>query len=154
MRIVLALALATAACGGDDGEPITGSIAMDYGGDAAAFKVGSVVEDENTPGKMIVQVGTNDVNCDTYLDNLFSFNNPKGTFLYFSVDPAPGTYTDFFINAMRSDGDGTKINASFGSVTIDTVDGRVTGTVNEFDTTDDEVGTITASGTFDVLKCF
>lgn len=151
MRIIWALALA--ACGAS-GEPIEGDISISYGGDVFPFTVGAVVEDANTPGQMLVQLGTDEIDCDSNLDNLFSFNNPDGTFLFFSVLPEPGTYTDGFLSAMRSDNGSTQINASTGSVTITTVDGRVTGTVDEFSTTDDEVGEITASGSFDVLKCF
>jgi hypothetical protein len=152
MRIIWALALA--ACGGTSGEPIEGDVSINYGGDTIDFIVGAVVEDENTPGQMLVQLGTDKIDCDSNLDNLFSFNNPDGTFLFFSVDQEPGTYTDGFISAMRADGGSTHINSSTGSVTIEIVGDRVTGTVDEFSTTDDEVGEITAGGSFDVLKCF
>ena len=152
MRIIWALALA--ACGGTSGEPIEGDIAMSYGGDTFTFTVGAVVEDENTPGQMLDQLGTDELDCDSNLDNLFSFNNPEGTFLFFSVPAEPGTYADGFLSAMRSSNNSTHVNSSSGSVTITTVDGRVTGTVDEFSTTDDEVGEITAGGSFDGLKCF
>ncbi len=152
MRIIWALALA--ACGGTSGEPIEGDISISYDGDTLPFVVGAVIEDANTPGNMLVQLGTDKIDCDTNLDNLFSFNNPEGTFLFFSVEPSPGTYTDGFISAMRVDGGSTHINASTGSVTITTVGDRVTGTLDEFSTTDDEVGEITAVGSFDVLTCF
>lgn len=142
-----------AGCGGIDGEPIEGTVTMQYGDDAPDLVVGSVVEDENTPGLMLVQLGTDNVDCDTYLDVFLSFSNPEGTFVYFSVDRVPGTYTDGFISAMRSSGNSTKINATSGSVTIDAVEDRVIGSVT-FETTDDEVGTISASGTFDVKRCF
>ncbi len=151
MRIIWALALA--ACG-SSGEPIEGDISINYGGDAIGFAVGAVIEDENTPGQMLVQLGTDKIDCDTNLDNLFSFNNPEGTFLFFSVVPEPGTYTDGFVSVMHTDGGSTRINATNGSVTITTVDGRVTGTLDELSTTDEAVGEITASGSFDVLKCF
>jgi hypothetical protein len=152
MRIILALALC-GACGGIEGEPMEGTLEMQYGDTTADFVVGAAVEDENTPGLMLVQVGTDNVDCDTYLDVFLSFSNPEGHFLYFSVDVAPGTYTDGFISAMQSEGGSTKINSTSGSVTIDSVDGRIVGSV-EVDTTDDEFGTISASGTFDVVRCF
>ncbi len=151
MRIIWALALA--ACG-TSGEPIEGDISINYGGDTIDFAVGAVIEDENTPGQMLVQLGTDKIDCDSNLDNLFSFNNPDGTFLFFSVLPEPGTYTDGFLSAMRSDNNSVHINSSTGSVTITTVGDRVIGTVDEFSTTDEEVGEITAGGSFDVLKCF
>lgn len=152
MRTILAL-LACGACGGIEGDPIEGTVEIQYGESSPDLVVGSVVEDDNTPGLMLVQLGSDNVDCDTYLDVFLSFSNPEGTFLYFSVDRLPGTYTDGFISAMRSDGGTTKINASSGSVTIDAVEPRVTGSVT-FETTDDEVGTISASGTFDVKRCF
>ncbi len=46
-----------------------------------------------------------------------------------------------------------KLNSGTGMVTIDTIDPRVTGSVT-FDTNDQDVGAITASGSFDVVRCF
>jgi len=131
-----------------------GTIAIQYGSSSPDLVVGAAVQDENAPEKMLVQVGSNNVDCDTYLDVLFSFDSPEGTFLYFSVDKVPGEYPDGFISAMHSEDNSTKVNATSGSVTIDSVDGRIIGTVNTFATTDDEVGDISASGTFDVVRCF
>jgi len=149
----LVLSLVVVGCGGPGGEPIEGDITMQYGGDSPDMKVGTVVQDENDPNSMLVQIGTQGVGCDTYLDVFFSFDVPHGTFLYFSVDKAPGTYTGTFVSAMRSTGNSIKINSAQGDVTIDAVEPRVTGSVT-FSTDDDEVGTISASGSFDVLRCF
>lgn len=154
MRIISALTLAGAACGGIEGEPLEGTIQIEYGPSRPALVVGAAVAHRDAPGRMLVQLGSNHVDCDTYLDVLFSFTNPEGTFLYFTVDRAPGEYVDNSISAMVSENNSTKINVAFGSVTIDTVDPRVTGTVTMFETTDEEVGRIAASGTFDVVKCF
>lgn len=149
MRIIWAIALA--ACGGTSGEPIGGDVSISFDGDTQPFVVGAVIEDEDVPGNMVVQLGTDEIDCDTNLDSLFL---PDGVFLTFSVEEAPGTYEDGFISAIRADGNSIHLNASTGSVTIDAVGDRVTGTLTEFSTTDDDVGEITAVGTFDVLKCF
>jgi hypothetical protein len=152
MRRILA-ALVCVGCGGIEGEPIEGTIAMQYGDSAPELVVGAVVQDENVPEEMLVQIGSDNVDCDTYLDTFFSFNTFGGHFVYFSVPKVPGTNDMAFVSAMRSEDDTTKINTSQGVVTIDTVEPRVTGTVT-FDTTDEEVGEITVSGSFDVLRCF
>jgi hypothetical protein len=152
MRKIIGLLLC-AGCGGIEGEPIEGDIAIQYGDSSPDLVVGTAVQDENDPALMLVQIGSNNVDCDTYLDRLFSFTNPEGTFVFFSVDQAPGAYDDGFVAAMRSDNNNTKVNQAPGSITIDTVEPRVSGSVT-FSTTDEEVGEITASGTFDVLRCF
>ena len=43
--------------------------------------------------------------------------------------------------------------AARGSIVIDAVEPRVTGRVT-FTTTDDEIGTISVTGSFDVVRCF
>jgi len=136
---------------GDSGEPIKGDIAIQYGADSPDLKVGSVIEDENDPGKMLVQIGTEEVDCDTRLDSLFG--TPVGTFVYFSVDQAPGSYPGTFVQAAHRAGNSISVNLSDGDVTIDAIEPRVTGSVT-FMTTDQDVGDISVSGTFDVFRCF
>lgn len=138
---------------GSSGDPIKGDVAINYGGDSPDLKVGSVVEDQNDPTKMVVQVGTQDVDCSTYLDVFISFNLPSGTFLYFNVDKVPGAYPTASVSAMHNSSNNIKINSGTGMVTIDTIAPRVTGGVT-FDTNDQDVGAITASGSFDVVRCF
>jgi hypothetical protein len=135
---------------GDSGEPLKGDIAIQYGADSPDLKVGTVIEDESDPGKMLVQIGTDEVDCDTRLDSLFGV--PVGTFVFFSVDQAPGTYMTF-VQAAQRVGNSTSVNISDGEVIIDAVEPRVTGSLT-FDTTNEEVGTISVSGTFDVFRCF
>src|SRR5436190_1552272 len=90
---------------GTSGEPIKGDISYTYGSDSAKFSVGTAVQDQNVPGQMLVQIGTDHVDCGTYLDNFFSFNNPEGTFVFFSVDKVtPGTHATANVNVMKSSG--------------------------------------------------
>src|SRR5437867_1363197 len=98
---------------GPDGEPIKGDITIHYGGDTTKMEVGTVVQDQNTPGNMLVQIGSDNVDCSTYLDVFLSFSNPSGTFVYFSVDKTtPGTDANAYVSVMRSTGTHTSINES------------------------------------------
>jgi hypothetical protein len=138
-----------AACG--SGEPMSGTIAVQYGSDNVAMEVGAVVVDDSDPNQMLVQMGSREIDCDTQLDSLFGV--PRGTFVFFSIDQAAGTYMATTVSAARREGNSISVNISSGDVIIDAVGERVTGSVT-FETTDDEVGTISVSGTFDVFKCF
>ena len=142
-----------AACG-TSGEPIKGDIAIQYGDKHETMKVGSVVQDRNIPGNMLVQIGSDEVDCDTYLDVFFSLDYPEGTFVYFSVDKAgaPATYPMATVSVTKSTSSSNDSNISDGMVQIDTIGDRVTGNVT-FTTTDSEVGEISVSGTFDVKSC-
>ncbi|HWO22461.1 MAG TPA: hypothetical protein VNO30_27070 [Kofleriaceae bacterium] len=140
-------------CGGTSGERIEGDVAIEYGSSSPDLVVGAAVQDENDPALMLVQIGSDNVDCDTYLDRFLDFNLPSGTFVYFSVDKAAGSYADSFVSAMQTDDGSTKVNVASGSVTIDAVEPRVTGRVT-LTTTDDEIGTIAVTGSFDVVRCF
>lgn len=152
MRTIWLVALCLG-CGGIKGEPLEGDITIQYGDSAPDLVVGAAVQDQNDPDLMLVQIGSDDVDCDTYLDNFLSFNNPEGVFVFFSVEKLPGAFDDASVAAMSSESNNTKTNFTTGSVTIDAVEPRVTGSVS-FSTTDDEVGEITVSGSFDVFRCF
>jgi hypothetical protein len=115
--------------------------------------VGAAVQDENDPNLMLVQIGSDNVDCDTYLDNFISFSNPKGHFVFFSVEKIAAAFDDASVAAMRTEGNSSKTNFTTGSVTIVGVEPRVSGSVT-FSTTDDEVGEISVNGTFDVVRCF
>ncbi len=130
-----------------------GDVAMTYGSARPDFVVGTAVQSEDSPLHMLVQLGTDDVDCETYLDRLFSFDNPEGYFAYFTVLKEPGAYVDTTVAAMRDTGSDTHINLADGSVVIDAVDARVVGSL-VFSTRDDEVGEIAVSGGFDVKRCF
>jgi hypothetical protein len=139
------------ACG-TSGEPMSGDIAVTYGDEMPKMVVGAAVEDMDTPGQMLVQMGDDNVDCDTYFGGL-SFGN-SGTFVYFSVDATtPGTQSDLYITVEHSTGRHVSSNSTEGTVTIETVSPRVTGSLT-FQTTDNDVGSITVSGSFDVKRCF
>jgi hypothetical protein len=138
---------------GTSGEPINGDVSIHYGTDTPKFVVGAAVQDRNKPANMLVQIGSDNVDCSTYLDVFFTLSDPSGTFVYFSVDKTtPGTQAQNTVAVMQSDGNHTSINESTGTVTIDAIGKRVTGSVT-FMTTDTMIGAIVVSGSFDVLSC-
>jgi hypothetical protein len=151
---VLAIAFSTTAACGTSGEPMTGDVVFHYGTDTPELVVGAAVMDTNQAGNMLVQLGSDNVDCDTYLDVFFSLDYPSGSFVYFSVDSAtPGTVTDAAISVAKSNNNHTSINLGSGSITIDAVSPRVTGTLTAT-LTDETVGAIDVSGSFDVKRCF
>jgi hypothetical protein len=153
MKLAFAIVLVTA-CGGSSGEPLHGDIMLRYGNDTPKLVVGTAVADTNTAGHMLVQLGSDNVDCGTYLDVFFSFDYPSGSFVYFSVDSTqPGTSGSADVSFAKSADNSTTINITPGSVTIDALSPRITGTVSAM-TTDDEAGTLMVSGTFDVKRCF
>ena len=142
--------LLLAACGGTSGEPLKGSIAFTYGTSMPKMTVGSAVEKKDMPGKMVVQIGDDNVDCGTDLDNSFA----SGTFVFFTVDATtPSTDANAAIAVEHSSGGNISLNEAGGNLTIDTVMPRVTGSLT-FETTDQDVGTISVSGNFDVKRCF
>jgi hypothetical protein len=139
------------ACG-TSGEPMNGDIMVAYGTSMPKMIVGAAVEDTSEPGHMLVQMGDDNVDCGTDFNEL-SFGT-SGTFVYFSVDATtPGMQPDAWITVERNSGRHFSSNSSDGTVTIDAVSPRVTGSVT-FQTTDDDVGSITVNGSFDVKRCF
>ncbi len=142
-------ALASAACGGgDSGEPIEGTITIVVGDQTITPDVGAAIEDPDDSTKALVILGTSDISCSTQINSQLA----AGTYLTFQIDPVVGTQSSF-VSVLRVSGNSAHLNGSGGDVVIDSVVDRVTGSVT-FDTTDDEVGTITADGTFDVIRCF
>jgi hypothetical protein len=143
--------LLLAACG-TSGEPMKGDVALVYGTDMPNLIVGAAVEDTDMPGHMLVQMGDDNVDCGTHLGTqLFG---PSGTFVYFSVDATtPGTDANAFITVERNSGHNSTSNTTDGTVTIESVSPRVTGSI-AFQTTDQDAGTITVNGSFDVKRCF
>jgi hypothetical protein len=141
------------ACGGTSGEPMKGSIAFTYGTSMPKMAVGAAVEDKDTPGHMLVQMGDNDVDCGTDF-NSDSLGLPTGNFVFFSVDATtPAADPSLEISVVHFDGRNLNLNGSTGMVTIDTVMPRVTGSLT-FNTTDSDIGTISVSGNFDIKRCF
>jgi hypothetical protein len=147
------IALLLIGCGGTSGEPMQGDVTVHYGSSTPKMVVGTAVEAMDEPGKMLVQFGTDDVDCDSYLDVFLDFSVPHGTFVYFVVDQTPGVHAQAEVSTMKSTSSHIGINSTSGLVTIDAVDPRVTGSVT-FTTTDEDVGEIAVSGSFDVKRCF
>lgn len=152
MKLVAVALLALAACG-DSGEPMKGDVTLHYGTSTPSMKFGTAVAAQDNPNQMLVQFGSGDVDCDTYLDVFLDFSLPHGTFVYFVVDRAPGMHATTEVSTMKSSSNSININSSNGSVTIENVEPTVTGRVT-FHTTDEEVGEINVDGTFDVKRCF
>jgi len=129
-----------------------GTVSLTYGDSQPKLVVGAAVQSEDSPSKMLVQIGSDNVDCDTYLDNFFDLNPPSGSFIFFNVEKLAGT-TSGSVAVMKSSSNSVAVNQGPGSITIDAVEPRVTGTVT-FATTDEEVGSILVAGTFDVKRCF
>ena len=129
-----------------------GTVSISYGSSSPKLVVGSAVQNTENPNEMLVQIGSDDVDCESYLDVFLDFDVPKGTFVYFNVPKMAGT-DNGSVAVMHREGNSISTNEGPGSVTINTVDARVTGTVT-FSTVDEDVGNIMVAGTFDVLKCF
>jgi len=139
---------------GTSGEPMKGDVAFTYGTAKPKLVVGAAVANKDMPGQMLVQLGDDNVDCGTYLDAGITFSAPSGTFVYFSVDATtPGTNASAYVSVEHSTGNNININESSGTVTIDAVMPRVTGSLT-FMTTDMDVGMIAVSGNFDVKRCF
>lgn len=114
--------------------------------------VGAALHDpDSLPTEMFILIGTNEVDCGVDFETF----DASGTFVMFEVDNTmPATYDSASISVVRSTATRFSLNSSSGTVVIDAIGAeRVTGSLT-FSTTDDEVGTITASGTFDVIRCF
>jgi hypothetical protein len=152
MRHAWLVVLLAVGCG-ISGEPLEGDVAITYGGDMPDLAVGTAVRATDDPTHMVVQLGSDNVDCDTYLDVFFDLGGPKGTFVYFNIADQPATYDSTSVYVNHTEGHSTNINGAQGAVTITAVEPRVTGTITVA-TTDDEIGEITVGGAFDVKRCF
>jgi hypothetical protein len=139
---------------GTSGEPLHGDVMMTYGTAAPKLVVGSAVEDKQMAGNMLVQLGTDNVDCGMNLGDFGFSGPPSGVYVAVSVSKTvPVTDPQASIEVIKTDGANININISSGSVMIDSSDTRVMGSLT-FSTTDDQAGPITVSGGFDVKKCF
>jgi hypothetical protein len=151
-HLVLVLAIGCGG-GGTSGEPIMGTVSLDYGGSKPKMVVGAAVEVPDVPAKMLVQIGSDNVDCGTYLDVFLDFDVPKGSFIYFNVDKTATGMISGSVAVMKSTSNSVSINEGPGTITIDSNGPRVTGTVT-YTTVDEDVGNIFVAGTFDVKRCF
>lgn len=149
MRIAL-FALLAACTSSKGGEPQMGTASATYGTTTKMLLTGSAIVDVDTSGNMLVQLGDGGVDCSTNLNASFP---PAGLFVTMSVSSAnPGMYTTAAIQVMLSSGNHIDAQISDGMVTIDSIDTRVAGSI-DFSTSGSS-GTVSATGTFDVKKCF
>ena len=138
---------------GTSGEPLTGDVALQYGTSMPKLVVGSAVTSADFPSMMLVQLGTDNVDCSTVLET-GGFNPPQGTFVFFDaaeVVSGPNAMTEINVSVQSSTN--ISIDAGTGTVTIAAIDTRVSGSI-DFTYTDDTVGTISVTGSFDVKRCF
>ncbi|HEY5934031.1 MAG TPA: hypothetical protein VIU61_05345 [Kofleriaceae bacterium] len=141
------LAFLVACGGGDDGEPIDGTVVITVGSNTITPNVGAALVDADDPNDMVVIVGTSGVNCSTNFDEA----PLEGTAFFATVPQTVGT-TETFGWVSRSSSGSLSLNGSSATVIIDGLGDRVTGSV-VFDTIDEDDGEITVSGTFDVISC-
>lgn len=124
---------------------------MQVGDTFPALAVGTVVQHRDDPDLMLVQFGTNEVFCDSYLDD-FETEQPEGTFVYFPIAKAPGTYSNTLVDALIVE-DGSMAAYGTGTdVTLTTVGERVTGNFM-YESLETDYGDIFVSGNFDVVSC-
>src|SRR5688572_30316466 len=142
MRYLLVLLIGCG--GGASGEPIMGSVKLMYGDDSPKLAVGAAVdvEDVSLPNRMRVQLGTDNVDCTTNLDE----EAPKGSFVYFEVDTAVFASRSTQITVLEITNRSLSLNSAPGSVEITSIEPTVAGSVT-FETVDEDDGTITVSGT-------
>src|SRR5262249_40310353 len=142
-----ALALLIGCGSGTSGEPIHGTISVHVGSDTITPTVGAAVADlQGDDTKALVLVGTTDISCATDANSVLH----RGTYVSFTIARIPTTQKPF-VSVIRVDSSGAHLNASAGDVTISAIDARVVGTLSNFSTTDDQVGPISAEGSFDVI---
>lgn len=145
MKRSLVVLAACAACGGTEGEPIGGTIAIAFEGATITPTVGAAIADD---GNAYIVIGTRDISCATTIQSQLK----RGTYLAFSVEVATGMHAPF-VSVIRVEASGTHLNGAEGVVTLDAVDGRIAGSVM-VEASDAEIGAITVEGTFDVVRCF
>jgi hypothetical protein len=152
----LVLAAAAGCGGGTSGETANGTAMIDFIGDQSTISVGAALAEADSPGKMLVVFGTNHIDCgfDPQSDSL----PESGTYVSFSASATtPGTDAQAQVSVEKITSSSIDGYSSNGSVTIDAIADRVTGSIQFTDMSQDENGnpeTVSVSGTFDVKKCF
>lgn len=153
MRIAWTLlCLGVVACGSaSGGEPQNGNATVTWGSTTDAMTVGSAIRSASGATAITVQLGNDNVSCSTDLNNSFP---PPGLYLVFDIDAStPGTNSQATIAGIHSSGSHIDFDEATGMTTVTSIDTRVMGSLT-FMTTDSTGATVTASGTFDVKKCF
>lgn len=150
MFVMATVSAMTMGCGGDEGEPMEGSLQILVGNDPVTPSVGAALDNPEAEGEMVIIMGTKEISCGT---DLYDSPPQSGTFVMFSTEIATLGPRDVGVSVLRLSPSSGSSNSTDGTVTIDSVGERVTGSV-VFETTDDDVGSITVTGTFDVIACF
>ncbi len=150
MRLAGLLVPALVACGGVDGLEIAGDIALGVGTETITPTVGAAISDID-PAKLLIVIGTRDISCETNLESPLR----KGTYVAMVIDPVVGVQPEATVTVIRVESSGTKFNGDSNEGTIDTVEGRITGSVSFVtqDETDEVVTELSAIGSFDVENC-
>lgn len=159
MRAALLLGAAIAACG-PNGEPMHGTATVSGYGASAHMVVGAVVRDQSSAGSMLVQMGSDNVDCNTDLRSIAMVPQfPSGTFVFFSASDSMVTNGTVSIStSVVHNGDVDGSNAQFESdggadVSITSIGSRVVGTI-DFVHDNSTVGSVVVSGSFEVKKCY
>jgi len=150
-RLALVAVVVTAACGGGGGgEDITGDIVIDYGDTHVVPDTGAVVEDPDNPGEVYLGIGNLGLGCDFLQARI----HPGDAFVAVHLDATMQTAGDYstLILVTFADDTGTHLNGSTGTLTLTGFGERVTGSMS-MSTTDDDVGPVSTSGSFDVFSC-
>ena len=128
-----------------------GTASVTYGTSTGAMRVGAAIADPNVAGNMIVELGTDNIDCSVNVDDEFP---PPGLYVYFSESKTtPGADTQATVTAVSSSSNHIDADTSSGMVTIDAIDARVTGSVT-FSSSTQDIANIAATGTFSVKRCF
>ena len=142
-----ALLVVLAACGEEAGEPISGTIAVEVGGEVTTPSVGAAIPD----GELRVILGTREINCETQIEDQLK----RGVYVTFTFDPSVLGARSSFVSVIRVEPGGTHLNGGAGDLVIDSADARITGSLTfaTTDVTDEGDIPINVTGTFDVLSC-
>jgi hypothetical protein len=149
--IAVGIAAVLIGCGGGDaGEPIEGTIAFTVGSETIVPTAGAALRLESTPpNQMMLLIATSEARC-----GIDGTGDPPDWFLQTFVDSTmPGTW-EVSIGILHIAGENDSISsAGLGTVVIDSIGAeRVTGSITYADA--DSVPAVSASGTFDIIRCF
>lgn len=142
-------AIALAGCGTPiQTDPLRGDIEFQHEGyvEVPMFGVAVAAHDTTLPRKMLVQIGTGYLDCDTYIPESISLL-PAGWYIHAVALLAEPSTVDVTLHEQTAEGTGVDQVFPMG-LTVDAVDMRVRGHAT-LDTL-----RIRISGSFDIFRCF
>jgi hypothetical protein len=150
-RLVVFLGFALVACGSQDGLAIGGDVVIGIGDEAVTPTVGAAIRDTD-PDRALIVVGTRDISCDTDLQSPLR----KGTYAMIVIDRMAAIQPTAQVTVIRVSSSGTLFNGGPDEVTVDQVEGSITGSVDFTitDETDEGSLALTVAGAFEVENCF